>query len=111
MKTYRDGRGFRLLVVAAIVGALLLTAAAPLAVASAVNQPTTDKLVFFAADGLRQDLAEKYAAQGSMPAFASMFRTGVQAGGYGLLTQAPPNTGSGWYSLSTGAWPGVHGST
>ncbi|MHB1382948.1 MAG: alkaline phosphatase family protein [Bellilinea sp.] len=111
MKTYRDGRGFRLLVVAAIVGALLLTAAAPLAVASAVNQPTTDKLVFFAADGLRQDLAEKYAAQGSMPAFASMFRTGVQAGGYGLITQAPPNTGSGWYSLSTGAWPGVHGST
>ena len=25
----------------------------------------------------------------------------------GLLTQAPPNTGAGWYSLSTGAWPGA----
>ncbi|HSK25920.1 MAG TPA: 5'-nucleotidase C-terminal domain-containing protein, partial [Jiangellales bacterium] len=29
----------------------------------------------------------------------------------GLLTQAPPNPGAGWYSLATGAWPGVHGST
>ena len=29
----------------------------------------------------------------------------------GLLTQAPPNTGAGWYSLATGAWPGVTGST
>ena len=31
--------------------------------------------------------------------------------GDGLLTQAPPNTGAGWYTLATGAWPGVHGST
>ncbi len=29
----------------------------------------------------------------------------------GLLTQAPPNTGAGWFTLSTGAWPGVAGST
>ena len=29
----------------------------------------------------------------------------------GLLTQAPPNTGAGWYSLATGAWPAVTGST
>jgi 2',3'-cyclic-nucleotide 2'-phosphodiesterase (5'-nucleotidase family) len=36
---------------------------------------------------------------------------GAKAAGGGLLTQAPPNTGSGWYSLSTGAWSGVHGST
>jgi 2',3'-cyclic-nucleotide 2'-phosphodiesterase (5'-nucleotidase family)/predicted AlkP superfamily phosphohydrolase/phosphomutase len=28
-----------------------------------------------------------------------------------MLTQAPPNTGAGWYTLATGAWPGVHGST
>ena len=33
------------------------------------------------------------------------------ASGNGLLTQAPPNTGAGWYTLATGAWPGVHGST
>ena len=29
----------------------------------------------------------------------------------GLLTQAPPNTGAGWFTLATGAWPGVAGST
>lgn len=111
MAINRNGRGFTVLVVAAIVGALLLTAAVPLAAGRATDKPTTDKLVFFAADGMRQDLAEKYASQGLMPTVASMFQTGVQAGGYGLLTQAPPNTGSGWYSLATGAWSGVHGST
>ena len=41
----------------------------------------------------------------------SFLRSGVSATGTALLTQAPPNTGAGWYSLATGAWPGVHGST
>ncbi len=70
-----------------------------------------DKVVFFAADGLRQDLVEQYARQGFMPTMARLLRSGVKAPGGGLLTQAPPNTGAGWYSLATGAWPGVHGST
>ena len=68
-------------------------------------------MIFFAADGLRQDLVESYAAEGVMPAMAKLLRAGAKAGGGGLLTQAPPNTGAGWYSLATGAWPGVHGST
>jgi len=42
---------------------------------------------------------------------ASFLKNGAQASGNGLLTEAPPNTGAGWYSLATGAWPGVHGST
>ena len=42
---------------------------------------------------------------------AGMLKNGASANGGGLLTQAPPNTGAGWYSLATGAWPGVHGST
>ena len=42
---------------------------------------------------------------------SSFLRHGRSARQRGLLTQAPPNTGSGWYSLATGAWPGVHGST
>ncbi len=29
----------------------------------------------------------------------------------GLKPGFPPNTGVGWYSLSTGTWPGEHGST
>lgn len=71
----------------------------------------TEKAVFFAADGMRQDLVEKYADQGRMPTMRSLLRTGVKASGNGLLTQAPPNTGAGWYTLATGAWPGVTGST
>jgi len=67
--------------------------------------------VFFAADGMRQDLVAGYAAQGLMPTMASFLKGGTEAAGGGLLTQAPPNTGAGWYSLATGAWPGVHGST
>ena len=68
--------------------------------------------VFFASDGLRQDIVAKYAAQGLLPTMsARSSRTGRRRPDNGLLTQAPPNTGAGWYSLATGAWPGVHGST
>ncbi len=71
----------------------------------------TDRAVFFVADGLRQDLVATYAAKGQMPTMARFLRNGTQAAGGGLLTQAPPNTGAGWYSLATGAWAGVTGST
>jgi 2',3'-cyclic-nucleotide 2'-phosphodiesterase (5'-nucleotidase family) len=70
-----------------------------------------DKLLFFASDGLRQDAVQKYADQGVVPGFRELLRKGARASGGGLLTQAPPNTGSGWFTLTTGAWPGVHGST
>ncbi len=69
------------------------------------------KLLFFASDGLRQDAVERYAAEGVVPGFRELLRHGVHAGGNGLLTQAPPNTGAGWFTLATGAWPAVHGST
>lgn len=75
------------------------------------GSPRTDTAILFAADGMRQDLVEKYAGQGVMPTMRSFLRHGVKASGHGLLTQAPPNTGAGWYTLATGAWPGVHGST
>ena len=60
---------------------------------------------------MRQDLAETYAARRMLPTIAKLLRSGAKAADGGLLTEAPPNTGAGWYSLSTGAWPGVHGST
>ena len=53
----------------------------------------------------------KYAAQGLLPTMSTFLKKGTSATGNGLLTQAPPNTGAGWYSLATGAWPAVHGST
>ena len=71
----------------------------------------SDGVIFFASDGLRQDLVEEFADDGLMPAMKKLLRSGAVAADGGLLTQAPTNTGAGWYSLSTGAWPGVHGST
>lgn len=68
-------------------------------------------LIFFAADGLVQDRVAGYVARGQLRQFRALMLRGASAGGNGMLTQAPPNTGAGWYSLATGAWPGVHGST
>ena len=73
-------------------------------------------VLFFVADGMRQDLVEQFSAtrtrgRSDLPAFAELLKKGSSASGGGLLTEAPPNTGAGWYSLATGAWPGVHGST
>ena len=103
----------------AITVLLVLTASAaakPTAVPAGPSgdshgKPSKDTAVFFAADGLRQDLVAKYAAQGLLPTMSTFLKKGTSATGNGLLTQAPPNTGAGWYSLATGAWPGVHGST
>ena len=75
------------------------------------DQGRDGKLLFFASDGLRQDAVEKYADQGVVPGFRNLLRKGAKASGNGLLTQAPPNTGAGWPTLATGAWPGTHGLT
>ncbi|MGH3129693.1 MAG: alkaline phosphatase family protein [Gaiellaceae bacterium] len=64
----------------------------------------------FAADGMRPDLVDRYVAEGAMPTMAELIAAGVK-GQNGLLQGFPPNTGVGWYSLGTGAWPGEHGST
>ena len=46
-----------------------------------------------------------------MPGFHDLLKHGAKASGNGLLTQAAANTGAGWFTLTTGAWPSVHGST
>ena len=94
-----------------LLPALLALVGSSLAVPAAASSPVPSAgsgAVFFAADGLRQDLVAGYAAQGRMPTMASFLKGGTKAAGNGLLTEAPPNTGAGWYSLATGAWPGVH---
>lgn len=95
----------KLLSIAAIA-ALLVALSASLAHAA----PLTNKVLFFASDGMRPDLMESYAAAGAMPTYASLMSAGVR-GDNGLLQGFPPNTGVGWYTLATGAWPGEHGST
>jgi 2',3'-cyclic-nucleotide 2'-phosphodiesterase (5'-nucleotidase family) len=77
---------------------------------SAPGKPTASKVIFFAAEGMRQDLMERYVSQGAMPTYAQLIAQGVR-GQNGLLQAFPPNTGVGLYTLATGAWPGEHGST
>jgi 2',3'-cyclic-nucleotide 2'-phosphodiesterase (5'-nucleotidase family)/predicted AlkP superfamily phosphohydrolase/phosphomutase len=72
--------------------------------------PPTEKLILFAADGMRPDVVERYAAAGAMPSHRQLIETGAR-GANGLLQGFPPNTGVGWYTLDTGTWPGEHGST
>jgi 2',3'-cyclic-nucleotide 2'-phosphodiesterase (5'-nucleotidase family) len=102
-----------------VLAALLLLAllvpgivsAAAVGQTSRWGPPDIDKAIFFAADGMRQEAIEQYARQGFMPTMEDLLDDGATARGGGLLTEAPPNTGAGWYSLATGAWPGAHGST
>jgi 2',3'-cyclic-nucleotide 2'-phosphodiesterase (5'-nucleotidase family)/predicted AlkP superfamily phosphohydrolase/phosphomutase len=69
-----------------------------------------DKVIFFAADGMRPDLMERYVAEGAMPTYQQLMDAGVR-GDNGLVQAFPPNTGVGWYTLATGTYPGEHGST
>jgi 2',3'-cyclic-nucleotide 2'-phosphodiesterase (5'-nucleotidase family)/predicted AlkP superfamily pyrophosphatase or phosphodiesterase len=100
-----------------LLGALaaLLAVAAPAAGNGSPDDErrvSKQKGIFFAADGMRQDLVKKFIAQGvHMPTMEDFLEHGISAKDNGLLTQAPPNTGAGWYSLATGTWPAVHGST
>lgn len=69
----------------------------------------TQKALLFGSDGMRPDLVDKYAGQGLMPTYAELMANGVK-GDNGLLQAFPPNTGVGWHTLATGAWPASHGS-
>ncbi len=68
-----------------------------------------ERLILFAADGMRPDLVERYAADGAMPTMAALMGTGVR-GENGMTQGFPPNTGTGWATLATGTYPGEHGS-
>jgi 2',3'-cyclic-nucleotide 2'-phosphodiesterase (5'-nucleotidase family) len=68
------------------------------------------KTLLFSSDGMRPDLMQQYAAQGVMPTYAKLMQDGV-AGDNGMVQAFPPNTGVGWYTMATGAYPGEHGST
>ena len=68
-------------------------------------------VLYFVSDGLRQDAVQSYVQGGLLPGFSKLLKRGASATDGGMLTQSPPNTGAGWYSLATGAWPGATGST
>jgi len=101
---------FSLLMVIVLIAGMFTAPAAN--AAGTASQPThlASKAIFFAADGMRPDLMEKFAAQGDMPTYADLMANGVR-GNNGMIQAFPPNTGVGWYTLTTGTYPGEHGST
>ena len=64
----------------------------------------------FASDGMRPDLMEKYAKAGFMPTYKQAHEEGRDRPN-GMTQAFPPNTGVGWYTMATGAYPADHGST
>ena len=68
------------------------------------------QVVMFASDGMRPDLMEQYANDGFMPTYKALMDAGA-TGDNGMLQAFPPNTGVGWYTMATGAYPADHGST
>jgi hypothetical protein len=67
-------------------------------------------VLFFVADGMRPDLMETYAREGFLPSYSNLMEIGVR-GENGLIQAFPPNSGVGWYTLATGAFPAQHGVT
>ena len=94
--------------IALVLVAAVLTWSLPRAFAAGevAEFPLGQRMIFFAADGMRPDFVDKYAAV--MPTYSRMKAEGVR-GDNGMLPQAPPNTGAGWTTMISGAWPGVTG--
>ena len=103
-------RSRSIVVTLAIVLALLVAVPAGAAKKPPAPPPETDKVILFSSDGMRPDLMEGYAADGVMPTYADLIAEGV-VGDNGLIQAFPPNTGVGWNTLATGAYPGEHGTT
>jgi predicted AlkP superfamily phosphohydrolase/phosphomutase len=111
----RDGKNMRRqLCLALILGLFIGQGCVPAHKASGdywkPEKPAANKVLFFVADGMRPDLMESYVRQGFMPADRKLMDQGVR-GENGLIQAFPPNSGVGWYTLATGAYPAQHGST
>ncbi|HEY4621067.1 MAG TPA: alkaline phosphatase family protein, partial [Gaiellaceae bacterium] len=104
----RPSNGLALLALVLVFTAIAVAGAA--SASSTANGALAEKVIFFASDGMRPDLMNKYVGQGVMPTYADLLSKGVQ-GQNGLLQGFPPNTGVGWSTLATGTWPSEHGST
>jgi predicted AlkP superfamily phosphohydrolase/phosphomutase len=84
-------------------------AATPTAAAPDHKPPVASNVIFFGADGMRPDLMEAFVAEGAMPNYRDLIHKGAR-GDNGMQPAFPPNTGVGWTSLATGAYPSAHGS-
>jgi predicted AlkP superfamily phosphohydrolase/phosphomutase len=105
----RDTQLGRVIVAASMTAMFLLTLGAGAARAAA-DRPPIDRVVLFSSDGMRPDLMEAYARTGAMPTYAALMRVG-STGKAGMVQAFPPNSGVGWFTMATGAFPSGHGST
>jgi hypothetical protein len=110
MSKNKFGRMLSVLVALTLLLSIFSPAIAADSLKSKPPPSTTSKVIFFAADGMRPDLMERYAAEGAMPTYADLMAQGMR-GDNGLVQAFPPNTGVGWYTLATGTYPSEHGST
>jgi 2',3'-cyclic-nucleotide 2'-phosphodiesterase (5'-nucleotidase family) len=94
-----------------VMAALVPTAIRPPGTVQATEAPAASA-IFFAADGMRQDIVERYVADdaGTFATFAEMLADGVHSDG-GMISAAPPNTGAGWNTMASGAWSAETGTT
>jgi hypothetical protein len=101
------------------LAALVLAAVAATSSAMAHGKPRghhghhghgSKTVILFSSDGMRPDLMLRYEHRGLMPNYRRLIKEGV-AGKNGLRQAFPPNTGVGWYTLATGAYPAQTGST
>jgi 2',3'-cyclic-nucleotide 2'-phosphodiesterase (5'-nucleotidase family)/predicted AlkP superfamily phosphohydrolase/phosphomutase len=100
---------FHFFVILILFASVLSSPFQSVSAANPPSKPSAQRVLFYASDGMRPDLMERYARQGAMPTYASLMRQGV-IGDNGMLQAFPPNTGVGWYTLATGAYPAEHGS-
>lgn len=78
-------------------------------VATPVAGASEAPVLLFSGDGMRPDFITEYSESGVTPTLAQLAEQGV-VGDNGMIHAFPPNTGTGWATLSTGTWPGAHGS-
>jgi len=90
----------------------LLVTIVPAAAAAPLPPAAADSAIFFAADGMRQDLVTDLVAEDpdAFANFAWLRDEGVDSGS-GMISQSPPNTGAGWNSMATGSWVSETGTT
>ena len=92
--------------VGAAVAAAALAVGVPVTGAQADHGPSSghgDDSGQAAVLRLRRDAPgriEQYADEGAVPGFQDLLTHGAYASDHGLLTQAPPNTGAGWFTLA-----------
>jgi 2',3'-cyclic-nucleotide 2'-phosphodiesterase (5'-nucleotidase family)/predicted AlkP superfamily phosphohydrolase/phosphomutase len=103
------GRRWSVLVPVSLMAATLAVAV-PAQAHPRSHSPHEHPVVLYSSDGMRPDLMQRFARSHAMPTYDRLMDSGV-TGANGLTQGFPPNTGQGWYTLATGAWPGVHGST